>query len=125
MMGGMGGGSGRRRRKSKAEIAREAKEERERRSAGSSRARLVGGRRRQGGPKAEAEDKEEGGPFKEITKGYRWVAITGTLDHGQMLANYTRGPQEPRRRPPAIPVGSTSSGGPSRIGRHLVGLAEG
>src|SRR5262249_22697011 len=38
-------------------------------------------------PKAE-EEKEEGGPFKEITKGYRWVAITGTLDHGQMLANY-------------------------------------
>ena len=57
--------------------------------------------------KAETEaDKEEGGPFKEVTKGYRWVAITGTLDHGQMLANYRR----PSRTPPSRTrntVGST------------------
>ena len=27
-------------------------------------------------------------PGKEIAKGYRWVAITGTIDHAKMLANY-------------------------------------
>ncbi len=28
------------------------------------------------------------GPFKEITKGLRWVAITGTLDHKKLRENY-------------------------------------
>ncbi len=26
--------------------------------------------------------------FKEVTKGLRWVAITGVLDHGKLVANY-------------------------------------
>jgi hypothetical protein len=41
---------------------------------------------------AEAKTKE-GTPekqerYKEITKGHRWVAITGVLDHAQLVANY-------------------------------------
>src|SRR5262249_7871434 len=31
---------------------------------------------------------EEGGPWKEVTKGLRWVAITGVLDHKKMRDNY-------------------------------------
>jgi hypothetical protein len=34
-----------------------------------------------------AETPQEG-PFKEITKGLRWVAITGTLDHKKLRENY-------------------------------------
>ena len=26
--------------------------------------------------------------FKEVTKGHRWVAITGVFDHAQLVANY-------------------------------------
>ena len=25
---------------------------------------------------------------KEITKGYRWVVVTGVLDHAKLIANY-------------------------------------
>ncbi len=46
--------------------------------------------------KSESEaDKEEGGPYKQTTKGYRWVAITGILDHAQMLANYRQALKNP------------------------------
>ncbi len=44
--------------------------------------------------KAKAED-DDNGPFKEVTKGYRWVAITGTLDHGQMRAYYREALKNP------------------------------
>ncbi len=37
----------------------------------------------------------QGPPGKEIVKGYRWVAITGTLDHAQMLANYRQALKNP------------------------------
>jgi hypothetical protein len=83
-MMGMGGGR-KKARKSQADIEREAKAERDRQDR-QLKGGLVGDVGKEE-PKAE-EAKEEGGPFKEITKGYRWVAITGTLDHGQMLANY-------------------------------------
>jgi hypothetical protein len=83
-MMGMGGGR-KKARKSQADIEREEKAERERK-ARELKGGLVGAVGKEA-PKAE-EEKEEGGPFKEITRGYRWVAITGTLDHGQMLANY-------------------------------------
>ena len=33
--------------------------------------------------------------FKEVTKGLRWVAITGILDHGKMLANYREALKNP------------------------------
>src|SRR5262249_15700193 len=85
MMGGMGGRR-KKARKSQADIDREEKADRDRRER-----QLKGGLVRadtKEPPKAEEEAKEDGGPFKEVTKGYRWVSITGTLDHGQMLANY-------------------------------------
>ena len=64
------------------------KEERERKQR-ELKGLLAGGGTAKETEKSETEaDKEEGGPFKQVTKGYRWVAITGTLDHGQMLANY-------------------------------------
>ncbi len=88
MMGGgmMGGGMRKKKKtKSKVEIAREEKEERERKER-EIKGALIGAATKEA-EKSEA-DKEEGGPFKQETKGYRWVAITGTLDHAQMLANY-------------------------------------
>ena len=33
--------------------------------------------------------------MKEIVKGLRWVAITGTLDHGKMIANYREALKNP------------------------------
>jgi hypothetical protein len=44
------------------------------------------------GPDAKKEDEaltpEEVGPWKETTRGLRWVAITGVLDHKKMRDNY-------------------------------------
>ncbi|MFO0910009.1 MAG: hypothetical protein U0794_16955 [Isosphaeraceae bacterium] len=34
------------------------------------------------------ETPEQGGPWKEVTKGLRWVAITGVLDHKKLKDNY-------------------------------------
>ena len=50
-------------------------------------------RRRDEEPDAKAEEEGEGSrpanqQFKEITKGLRWVAITGVLDHAKLVANY-------------------------------------
>jgi hypothetical protein len=36
----------------------------------------------------ESPTPEQTGPFKETTKGLRWVAITGVLDHKKMKENY-------------------------------------
>ena len=33
--------------------------------------------------------------FKEVTKGLRWVAITGVLDHNQLVANYRKALKNP------------------------------
>jgi hypothetical protein len=41
-----------------------------------------------GKEEAPAPETPEGGPFKEVTKGLRWVAITGTLDHKKLKENY-------------------------------------
>ncbi len=97
-MGGMGmgmmGGQRKKRGKSKAEIEREEKEERARKER-ELKSGLIGTAGRET-PKTETEtEKEEGGPFKQVTKGYRWVAITGTLDHAQMLANYKEALKNP------------------------------
>jgi len=48
----------------------------------------------------EAAKKDEGSddkgpPGKEIVKGYRWVAITGVLDHEKMRANYREALKNP------------------------------
>jgi hypothetical protein len=84
MAGMMGGARKKQRRKSAAEIAREEKEERERMQH-QRQQQLVG----EAGPddtKDEATDKEF--PDKESLKGFRWISLTGVLDHGQMLAYY-------------------------------------
>jgi hypothetical protein len=92
MMGGMMGGQRKKRGKSQAEIAREEAADRRRKE---SRLKgLLAGEAGKEDAKAETE-KEEGGPFKQVTKGYRWVAITGTLDHAQMLANYREALKNP------------------------------
>jgi hypothetical protein len=94
MMGGMGGAR-KKRGKSQVEIDREAKEEREK-AARKLKAQLAG----KVGPETDAEKKkeEEAAPepaYKEVTKGYRWVAITGVLDHGQLVANYREALKNP------------------------------
>ncbi len=97
-MGGMGGMMGGRtkkkaRPKSQAEIDKEQKEELEEKKKELA-AKLVNT-----GDEAPAAKEDEtkkdaaaaGGQkqdFKEITKGLRWVAITGVLDHGKMVSNY-------------------------------------
>ncbi len=90
MMGGMMGGQRKKKKKkSKVEIAREEKEENLRKT------RQIANTLAGGGLEAVKDDKEDSeanksdtGPFKEITKGYRWVAITGVLDHVKLLENY-------------------------------------
>jgi hypothetical protein len=98
MMGGMGmmrGAARKKTTKSKAEIEREAKAavERKARELENKLAGAVG-------PEDEtAKQGAEGGakefPDKEIVKGFRWVALTGVLDHGQMLANYRQALKNP------------------------------
>ena len=34
-------------------------------------------------------------PSKEITKGYRWVVVTGVLDHAKLVANYREALKNP------------------------------
>jgi hypothetical protein len=87
MMSGMSGmGTRKKKTKSKADIEREAKEERER-QAKQLAAKLAGQDLSPDAKKDESTD-EQGPPAKEIVKGYRWVAITGVLDHEKMRANY-------------------------------------
>ena len=89
MAGGMRGGMGapkKKARKSREDIAREAKEDEER-----ARRKLKGGLVGADTPEdAETKDEKEGteAPSKEITKGYRWVVLTGVLDHAKLVANY-------------------------------------
>ena len=95
MMAGMMGAARKKRGKSQVEIKREEEQERKL-AARKLKAQLAGGV----GPEAEAAKKEaemEGQepPAKEITKGYRWVAITGVLDHGQLVANYREALKNP------------------------------
>ncbi len=98
-MGGMGMGMGgarkKARRKSQAEIEQEQKKETEE-AKREMAARLAGPdtpAAKEEQEKADAADK--GNAMKEIVKGLRWVAITGTLDHGKMLANYREALKNP------------------------------
>ena len=90
MMGGgmMGGGAPKKKRgKSQAEIQRLEKEEQAREER-QLRGKLAGADKAED---AKAKDEKDAGPEipeKEVTKGYRWVAITGVLDHAKMVANY-------------------------------------
>jgi hypothetical protein len=97
-MGGMMGGGARKKRvKSQVEIAREEKAESDR-LARQRQAALAGSdlpADESAKKKEESESLAQEPPGKEITKGYRWVAITGVLDHGKMLANYREALKNP------------------------------
>ncbi len=96
MGGGMGGAAGKKKKtKSRADQIRE-EEEALKSEAKRKAALLAGGGVEDAKDTAKAEKEEDDdGPFKEVTKGYRWVAITGILDHGQMLAYYREAIKNP------------------------------
>jgi hypothetical protein len=89
-MGGMMGGRGSRKasRKSQADLEKEQEQEFEQKKKEMA-AKLAGNDETP--PAKDNQAKTENPPqqqFKEVTKGLRWVAITGFLDHGKMLSNY-------------------------------------
>jgi hypothetical protein len=95
MMGGMGGGAQRKKkaRKSAADIAREEKDaadRKERRIKGS-----LAGKDEPVDPNTNEEQTAQGEKFKESVVGRRWVALTGVLDHGKMIANYREALKNP------------------------------
>src|SRR5271157_3557673 len=96
MMGGsmMGGRPNRKgSRKSQADLEKEQQEEVEQKKKELA-AKLVAGNDEPSSTKDEAAKKDNQAPgspeqhFKEVTKGLRWIAITGVLDHGKLVANY-------------------------------------
>ena len=97
MGGGMGGAPKKKTGKSRAEIERELKADDARRQR-ELNLKLSGGNQPQEESAADKKEKAaeaQEPPGKEIVKGYRWVAITGTLDHAQMLANYRQALKNP------------------------------
>jgi hypothetical protein len=86
-MSGMGGAPRKKRGKSQAEIARLDEEERKR-AERQLQAKLTGGNTAEEAKEKDDKDSASDQPMKEVTKGYRWVAITGVLDHAKMVANY-------------------------------------
>jgi hypothetical protein len=98
-MGGMGGMMGsmtgrprnKANRKSQADIEREQKEEVEQKKRELA-AKLAGNDEPPADDEAAKKDQAAATApqqqFKEVTKGLRWVAITGVLDHGKLVANY-------------------------------------
>jgi hypothetical protein len=93
--GMMGGGAPKKKaRKSQADIAREQKEEEER-SAKNLRGKLAGAENDEAVAGKDEKDEAPAFPDKEITKGYRWVAVTGVLDHAKLVANYREALKNP------------------------------
>jgi hypothetical protein len=92
MAGMMGGGAPKKKGKSRAEIEREEKEDRLRRER-QLQNKLAGNVAEEAKTKDEPEAPAEN--FKEVTKGYRWVAITGVLDHAKLVANYRQALKNP------------------------------
>ena len=95
MMGGMGGAK-KKKGKSQEDREREAKEEED---ASEEEAR---GQARRVSDKAEDAETPRTKrkprpklPSKEITKGYRWVVVTGVLDHAKLIANYREALKNP------------------------------
>jgi hypothetical protein len=89
-MGGgmMGGGAPKKKRgKSQAEIQRLEKEE-QARAERQLRGKLVGVDTSEDSKAKDEKDAAPEVPEKEVTKGYRWVVITGVLDHAKLVANY-------------------------------------
>jgi hypothetical protein len=102
MMGGgmMGGQPKRKKARSAADIAADEKAAQER--AQNKRTKALSGL--EDDVVADEKTKEEAaGPqdhFKEVTKGHRWVAITGVLDHAQLVANYRSALKSPAQAHP-------------------------
>ncbi|MHB1561711.1 MAG: hypothetical protein ACYC61_30035 [Isosphaeraceae bacterium] len=97
-MGGgmMGGGQRKKHKKSQQEIDRETREANERKTREITSSLAGGGLEATKEDKANSEaDKADNGPFKQTTRGYRWVAITGVLDHAKMLENYRQALKNP------------------------------
>ena len=94
MMGGRMGGQKKKKARSKADIEREQQEEYELKKKRLAQ-QLVGGGNDLDDAKKEDELAAKEPDAKEITKGYRWVAITGMLDHEKMLANYRQALKNP------------------------------
>jgi len=93
-MGGMMAGARKKATKSRADIEREAKQEEDRvrrRLEG----KLVPNEAPEDAAKKDEGSEDQGPPGKEIVKGYRWVAITGVLDHEKMRANYREALKNP------------------------------
>jgi len=95
-MAGMMGGRPSRKgsRKSRADLEKEQQEEVEQKKKEMA-AKLVAGSDEPPSTKddeaAKKDNQAPGSPeqhFKEVTKGLRWIAITGVLDHGKLVANY-------------------------------------
>ena len=94
-MAGMMGGQPSRKgsRKSQADLEKEKQEEVEQKKKELA-AKLVADNDETPSAKDEAAKKDNQAPgspeqrFKEVTKGLRWIAITGVLDHGKLVANY-------------------------------------
>lgn len=82
------------------ELTPEQKKEQERLER--QRKALLAGQAKDDPEKAKAEEKKkaeeylkENGPFKEVTKGLRWVVVTGVLDHKKMRENYLNALKNP------------------------------
>jgi hypothetical protein len=96
-MGGMMGGAPKKKKavKSKADLLREQKEEEDRQRKILENKLAPGGEQPEEEKKTDKDAEDQGPPGKEIVKGYRWVAITGTLDHAKLLANYRQALKNP------------------------------
>jgi hypothetical protein len=99
MMGGMMGARTKRAsRKSQADIEKEQKQDTEQKKRDMA-ARLAGPDQSPETNDEQAKTETPGATkqehFKEITKGLRWVAITGVLDHGKLVANYRKALKNP------------------------------
>ncbi len=100
MMGAMGRGRASRKasRKSQADLEKEQKEEAEQKKREMA-AKLAGSDEAPDTKDDQAKEKGQGPgnqqQFKEITKGLRWVAITGVIDHAKLVANYREALKNP------------------------------
>jgi hypothetical protein len=93
-LGGItGGGAPKKKGKSRAEIEREDKEDRLRKER-QLQNKFSGGNAAEE-TKTNDEKEAPAENFKEVTKGYRWVVITGVLDHAKLVANYRQALKNP------------------------------
>jgi hypothetical protein len=93
--GGMGGSSmmGGMQKKKKKKQSAASKLAAEQKKAKKENERLQGklvGEAKDAEPEKSDEDDLESKDWKETTKGYRWVALTGTFDHKQQRENYAK-----------------------------------